>query len=347
MKSNYSLLDKALHYTALAYNIVPEALFDLEQTLFGMHASILLRQEHVFISGLARSGTTILMRALHGNNEFASLTYADMPFVTAPNLWAKMSSISLRKEVFSERAHGDGIHVSWQSPEALEEVFWRIVQPNGIFTDQGLVTREPDRKVLEAYVSYIRLICLKYGKLRYLSKNNNNIFRLPALTLYFPDSIFLIPYREPLSHAQSLLNQHRRFQAIGTFEVHYMTWLGHHEFGKTQNHYLFDLDFQYKNHPTCLEYWLEVWINTYSRIARLVKSRSSNVVLVGYEALCHGDSNLIAQLCNLCRVPHLVADFALSSTKPEAAVPPSLLDRALVVYAELEHLSKSVGSDLR
>ena len=80
---------------------------------------------HVFISGLARSGTTILLKYLYETGAFKSLTYSDMPFVLMPNTWKKIS----RKKTKSskhERAHNDSIKIGPDSPEAFEEVFWRV-----------------------------------------------------------------------------------------------------------------------------------------------------------------------------------------------------------------------------
>lgn len=65
-----------------------------------------------------------MLNALYQTNLFASLSYADMPFVLSPNLWAKFN-----KRAFSSkpqvRTHGDGIEIDNQSPEAFEEVFWQ------------------------------------------------------------------------------------------------------------------------------------------------------------------------------------------------------------------------------
>ena len=49
--------------------------------------------------------------------------YADMPFILAPNLWSKIN-LNHQTEL-SERAHGDGILINSESPEAFEEVFWK------------------------------------------------------------------------------------------------------------------------------------------------------------------------------------------------------------------------------
>ena len=54
---------------------------------------------HVFVTGMARSGTTILLQALHDTGKFASLTYADMPIVLSPNLWSKFNNNNQHEKV--------------------------------------------------------------------------------------------------------------------------------------------------------------------------------------------------------------------------------------------------------
>ena len=95
--------------------------FDLERSIF-LDNSFPVKDNHVFVAALARAGTTSLLTAIHDSEEFASLTYADMPFVLAPNLWDKLNPTTRHKEE-QERVHGDGIKVSTNSPEAFEEVF--------------------------------------------------------------------------------------------------------------------------------------------------------------------------------------------------------------------------------
>jgi hypothetical protein len=46
---------------------------------------------------------------------------------------------------------------------------------------------------------------------RYLSKNNNNLLRLGAISRAFPDARILLMYRDPLQTAASSLRQHLRF----------------------------------------------------------------------------------------------------------------------------------------
>ena len=79
---DYSWLQKKLHQFALSSKFMREATFDAERSLIRTNKD---SNNHVFVVGLARSGTTILLNALYKSNEFASLLYEDMPFVLAPN----------------------------------------------------------------------------------------------------------------------------------------------------------------------------------------------------------------------------------------------------------------------
>ena len=86
--NNYSWLEQKLHKIALSSQFMREITFDFESTNI---SSTCETENHIFITGLARAGTTILLNALYKSNVFASLSYADMPFVLAPNLWSKIS----------------------------------------------------------------------------------------------------------------------------------------------------------------------------------------------------------------------------------------------------------------
>ena len=119
--NSYTWLEQKLHQIALSSQFMREVTFDFENTNMSTLNEL---DNHIFITGLARAGTTILLNALYKSNIFASLSYADMPFVLAPNLWSKISFKEKDLEL-KERAHGDGIKVSTESPEAFEEVFWK------------------------------------------------------------------------------------------------------------------------------------------------------------------------------------------------------------------------------
>ena len=270
--NNYSALQRFLHRTVLSSQLIREIMFDVEQSIF-LKKDDNFDDNHVFVAGLARSGTTILLNAIYQSNQFASLTYDDMPFILAPNLWGKINRKSTHGEA-KERAHGDGVRVSTNSPEAFEEVFWKTFSDNSIIRE-------------EFFIKFISLILKKNNKTRYLSKNNQNIRRLDLISEIFPRSIILIPFRDPLQHAFSLYSQHMKFvkeQNEDSFIRDYMKWIGHSEFG---------LDYK-MIHPSNLLYpnekdfnhWLEQWYLTYKSVLEL-SAEHGEFYLIGYESLCN------------------------------------------------------------
>lgn len=280
--ADYSALDRLLHRLALASPMRAEMLHDLER---GMYLSSAPADEgrHVFVCGLARAGTTILMRELHRSGAFGSLTYADMPFVLAPNLWRRLSARGVNPGVRAERAHGDGIEVDQNSPEALDEVYWRVFAGDDYIRTDRLIQHRPDGDALSGYRDLIRLVLRHTGKRRYLAKNNNHILRLGALAQAFPDSLFLVPVRAPVAHAQSLLSQHRRFAASDPFTQSYMRWLGHHEFGATHRPFAWNGAAE-AGDPDTPGYWLAQWVSAHRSLLEIAGTHA-NVRIVPSDQL--------------------------------------------------------------
>jgi Sulfotransferase family len=337
--SDYNFLDRLLHRLALHYRPMAEMSVDLDQMTVRADPSQVVLQKHVFVSGLARAGTTVLMRRFHATGQYRSLTYRDMPFVLAPNLWRRLSRISRREVERSERAHGDNLLVDADSPESLDEVFWRIFAGDEYLASDRLKPHEPCGELLEKYVRYVNAILSANEPRidRYLSKNNNNILRLGAIHRAFPNALLLIPFRDPLQHAHSLLRQHLRFselQAKDEFVLSYMTWLGHHEFGLDHRPFRFEGAVPAPYPPDTLDYWLHLWCETYSWLER---SKPKPAVFVCYEDLCMRAEiwNRLAQLAALSG-PHEVGEpFHLSDRPLDADFDRGLGDRAFEVYGRL------------
>ena len=280
--SDYSALDRILHRVVLSGRSVGEALFDIDGARVdkGLPAAA----SPVIVSGLARAGTTVLMRALYGSGQFASLTYADMPMVMAPNLWASLSRASQKRRVAKERAHGDGLLVDFDAPEALEEVFWRTRCGGDYIRPEGLAPHTPDAETLAAYRLYQARVCRRYGVGRYLAKNNNMMLRLASVAAAQPDGLFLVPVRDPLAQAESLRRQHRRFAASDAFTRDYMRWLAHHEFGADQRPFLLPGAPAADGDRAGLDYWIALWTACYGHLAETIAA-SPNVTPVIYERL--------------------------------------------------------------
>ena len=296
--NNYFWLQQRLHQVALSSQFMREVAFDVESSLISSSSE---SDNHVFVAGLARSGTTILLNAIHASDMFASLSYADMPFILAPNLWSKISS-NKKDANLVERAHGDGIKVSTESPEAFEEVFWKTFD-------------EKEDESAEKFKTYVQLIIHKYQKKRYLSKNNQNIRRLELISQIFPNSKVLIPFRDPIQHAFSLLTQHKKFiqdSKKDNFISNYMKWIGHTEFGPNYIPI-------HKNNLKCrddldINHWIEQWYLTYKHCFETLDN-NQNVSYICYEKLCEAKEYWF-QILKILKVK-TTYDFEFKESKKE------------------------------
>lgn len=317
--SDYTFSSRLLHRIALQSKAMAEVSFEMDNNFInkkGPGVSI----SPVFISGLARSGTTMLMRYLYESGQFRSLTYLDMPFVMMPNVWKKLSFRKVTGEL-KERAHKDGIMVSFESPEAFEEVFWRVFCGDQYIGKDWLELQKTSKSVSKKFRDYIRNVILSAEKPeqnRYLSKNNNNILRLPGLFESFPDARLIIPFRDPLQHALSLLNQHLHFSEVQSkdkFSLDYMNWLGHFEFGLNQKPFHFaDNEIFHKMQSAnkmSLDFWLLSWKNYYTYA---IENAGDKALFLSYEEFCKSPGTVLSVLFREIRVNANAND--LKSFKP-------------------------------
>lgn len=267
-KSDYSDWSRLLHYMALDNYNVSKALFRLEKKTYAKKFAP-VKNEFVIVSGLARAGTTALTTQLHKSGNFHSLSYANMPFLLSPNIWRNFYSPKTAKT--KERSHGDKVEFSLTSVEALEEYFFKVNLNDSFISASAAAEHEINLETYQEYLVYQDLIRSKEAtNTTYLSKNNNLITRYESLRSYNDDFSVLFMFRDPLQHAYSLLQQHERFcklQSGEPFVLEYMNWLGHHEFGL--NHKPFEFksgNFISSYSPTDPNYWLDIWVNYYSKI---------------------------------------------------------------------------------
>lgn len=194
-------------------------------------------KQPVFVCGLARSGTTILLEALAAHPDVATHRYSDYPFIHLPYWWGKLSSKMLKQDaVASERAHGDRIVVSPHSPEAMEEALWMsfFTHLHGENAKALLDASTSNSDFERHYRNHIAKLLLVRERGRYVSKGNYNISRLAYLQKMLPDARFIVPVREPSAHVASLMRQHRHFSAGLVDNAkgrEHLRRIGHFEFG--------------------------------------------------------------------------------------------------------------------
>ncbi len=191
----------------------------------------------IYVSGLARSGTSILIEILASHPQVATHQYRDFPFLFIPYWWRQTLERSAPPEIpASERAHGDRLMVTPNSPEAMEEVLWMAYFHPGHYPHISSVldTSSSNPKFERFYREHIRKLLLITHKSRYAAKGNYNLTRLEYLLKLFPDARFVLPVRQPKDHIASLMKQHKLFIAAAEKyprSIKHLDRVGHFEFG--------------------------------------------------------------------------------------------------------------------
>ncbi len=336
--TRHTLLDQVLNRFALESRTFRKFCFTREcernDRAFNPH------RDNVFVAGVARSGSTALLNSLYASEDFASTSYALMPFVLAPSLSQVIGRIPKKAVNPTERKHGDNIEIDLSSAEALDGIFWNTFLPP---KDLHLQPREVPPLTLCGYAMFIENILLNSGKNRYLSKMNQSITLIASLACYFDRAVFLVPFRDPLQQASSLLRQHHNFALLSGYEKKYLTWLGHHEFGATHIGF-------YENHepsrsafsPESFNYWLAQWKNSYSYLSRLADLHP-NVIPLCYEHMTTSQSfwNRLSSRLNTDIVGRHFVNRNDNRVEPASDTDQSLYDACRSLYERLSEQARS------
>ena len=344
--SNYSYFEKVLHRQFLGESILSKTIF---KSLISKAKALSKEntKSHIFITGLARSGTTAVLNKFYSTDELDSFTYKSMPFILSPNLSKIYSKFNKPNINPKERFHKDGIKISVNSPECLDEIFWVKYKSNRRYKN----CLEPEKLKTEVLKSYSYLINsfseIQRNK-RMLIKNNNNHLRVEHLSEFFSNSNFLIFFRDPLFQSYSLLNQHRNFtnlQSQDPFILEYMNLIGHNEFGLNTMPFKYSHDDNWFKNKNKLEinYWLEQWIKTYQWILNNNFSDRKNVFLVSYEELSN-KKTLFSKICDICGILNKNSGLFFFNANEKLNIKnmvfdQELVNKALKIYQQLSQIS--------
>jgi hypothetical protein len=312
-QSAYSGTDQITHKLAFSGPGIQLTAADIEDRLFANQIREIEDQPPIFITSLPRAGTTILLTALNDIPSTATHLYRDMPFVMAPLLWSRMSSMFVKQGELTERAHGDGIKIGYDSPEAFEEVIWRAFWSNK-YHDESIELWHVEDEIPDArdfFIKHFRkIVALRTnGVGQYISKNNSNIARLDLLPVMFPGSHIVVPLREPAEHATSLLRQHKNFlkqHAADPFIKRYMHDIGHLEFGTLHTPFSFASFHPIVGSPEEADYWLNYWIAGYE----MVLEQANLLHFVSQENLGKYPEAVMRGLCERINIDPVGVDLA-------------------------------------
>lgn len=312
-QSAYSSTDQLVHKLAFSGPGIQLTAADIEDRLFAKKIGEVEDQPPIFITSLPRAGTTILLTALNELPGLATHLYRDMPFVMAPLLWSKVNRMFTKQGEMTERAHGDGIKIGYDSPEAFEEIIWRAFWPTK-YKDNSIALWHADDNLPEATEffrkHFRKIITLRTGgKGRYISKNNNNIARLGLLPKMFPGAHLVVPLREPAEHAASLLRQHKNFlnqHNNDPFIERYMRDIGHLEFGRLHTPFAFPSFDPMTSLPEETDYWLDYWIAAF----QMVLEQADRLIFVTHDKLGKRPEVVMQALCERMSLDPARVDLA-------------------------------------
>ena len=347
--SGYTVTDQFFHMLAFSSPAIMKAASRLDEFVYRKQVEELDYAPEVFVTSLARGGTTALLNALATEPSLATFQYRDMPFVTAPVLWSHLLPSS-RQVARRQRAHGDGLEIDLNSPEAFDEVIWMLGWPRHYLADRIEPWQEDDetpdgRAMLDSAfrrVALLRSQRLLEGRrvtMHYLSKNNANIARIPLLVRMFPQCKIVIALRQPEAHALSLMRQHENFtrlHARGSFVERYMRDIGHFEFGLLHRPIAFPGFRLGLYDPREPDYWLHYWVSAFREVERY----REKCVFVTQDSLRSDPNRAIESLMARLDLPSSPTDYSkFFHSKPDKIRPEQFSDElvaeARAIYAHL------------
>lgn len=255
----------------------------------------------IYIAGLARAGSTVLLEIVASHGAVVTHRYCDAWSMFTP-YWSQQAIryAARRRQAPAERSHGDGLLVTPESPEAMEEMLWMAFFPHlhdpSCSSVLDRTTRHP--RFEDYYRDHLRKLLLARGGKRYASKANYHVTRLEYLLELFPDARIVLPVRRPREHVASLRKQHALFlEAARDYprSVAYLDRVGHFEFGQhrvpinagdddvaRQIVELWQAGLEVRGWA---RYWAHIYGHLADRLAANAKLRDA-VLIVRHEDLC-------------------------------------------------------------
>ncbi len=271
----------------------------------------------IYVTALARSGTTIVTEILHDHPSTTSHHYADFPFVELPywRNWLHQRSRFSKPEAV-ERAHKDRILVTEDSPEAVEEVLWMqfFDQLHAAGESHLLTEQDRDPAFDRFYRDHIRKLLMIRNAKRYLAKGNYNVARLRYIQSLFPDARFVIPVRHPIWHIASLMKQHRFFNEGNRVNPKIAPQLaasGHFEFGALRHAINFGDHAAHQAIETAwaqgdeVRGWALYWRSVYGHLCNAYETDvhiKDAVCFTRFETLCADPGTEIDRILDHCRL---------------------------------------------
>ncbi len=332
---------------------------DVETSLLNRKLSSIEIDRPVFISGLARSGTTLILNLLAKIPTVATHQYRDFPFLHFPVAWNAFQKYFSRETGEQERPHKDRIKISPSSPDAFEEPVWMAFF-EGIHdpSQSNLLTKAQfNSEFNEYYLAHLKkILYLRKGR-RYVSKENYNITRIRYLAELFPEALFIIVIRHPFTHIASLIRQHELFCSYIKQDPRikeYLIAAGHFEFGCQR----IPISISSKDGSMIRKAWEDgredvgyaiQWRVIYGYISNMLEQDGAlrdRIFLLKYEDLCMNPNDKVRQLLTHAGLPtslETIADKIANISLPDYYQSGDILKSSEEVWSQVSEVAQYYG----
>jgi hypothetical protein len=336
--------DHALVQVSRALAPVMRVLAELEHELLASRLEAVKIEAPVFVTGLARAGTTMVLTLLSGAAGVATHRYRDFPFLFLPVAWNWLQDrLGAGPGEPVERPHRDRIRITKESADAFEEPLWQSFFPG--LRRLTSSTRNPAFE--ETFRSHLRKILWLRGGRRYVSKGNYNVARIEYLARLFPDARFVVPVRHPVEHVRSLVEQHAlfcRYAAQDRRVPGYLAAAGHYEFGPQRRP--LDLDAARPGEIEAAWHagddwrgYARQWAQVYAHVERLRERH--RILVVRYEDACAAPQAMAGRLLAFCGLDD--PEGAVSAAAASLAAPQKPPIDSDIVWAETRAVAARYG----
>lgn len=303
-----------MYYVAKLVQSIPslaDFLHNLESAALREKISDIKITKPTYITGLARSGTTIVLEMLDQHPDIATHRYVHMVMPYLPHWFKAFADKTPIMTSPVERLHKDGLMVTRDSPEAVEEQIWQRFFKDALDESTSAILDEKtsNKQFERMYPETIRKLIYNQGARRYAAKNNYNVSRMNYIVKLFPDAKFIIMVRNPFDHIASLAKQDTVLNQLETADPRLLDWtkiIGHREFGSAKvcinmgnSELVRQIRRLWRNQDTYVSGWAKYWASVYSHVLHQLnhnKRISDAAILVRYEDLCENPEATIDRI---------------------------------------------------
>ena len=303
-----------MYYIAKLVRTIPavgDTLHTLEFSRMKKSIESLKVDRPIYVTGLARAGTTITLEMLSKHPDVATHRYLHMVMPYVPHWMQSFADKTPLMLAPTERLHKDRMMVNRNSPEAVEEIFWqRYFKDTLDETTSNVMSKDiSNPEFEELYKKHIRKLMQDQLSTRYAAKNNYNVARMEYIQKIFPNVKFLVIVRNPFDHIASLAKQDTILSEVERQDPRLLDWtkiIGHREFGGAKicinlgdTDTVQEIRGHWTDKNTYVTGWAKYWTSVYSHVHQTLKNNqrlADATLVVRYETLCESPDETIDKI---------------------------------------------------